>query len=173
MDNLQQPSLTSAYLTSFTQWIPNPCDNFNIYLYTLTSFAGISAHQFLFKHGEWHMKAPLLVRLYIAVTFLTTIFAISPQGTQVGIRRTTFANITFLVSLFSSIGIYRVFFHRLRRFPGPFLARVSKLWHVWKCVKSRSQNHIVLDELHKQYGDFVRTGEFGLTLTMNYFPPLT
>ncbi|PVI04480.1 cytochrome P450 [Periconia macrospinosa] len=69
-----------------------------------------------------------------------------------------------MTSLFSSIGVYRVFFHKLRSFPGPYLARVSKLWHVWKCVKSRSRNHLILDDLYKQYGDFVRTGPREITV---------
>lgn len=58
--------------------------------------------------------------------------------------------------LFGSITIYRLYFHRLNRFPGPRLAAVTKLWHVWQCRDSR--NHQVLEKLHQEYGSFVRTG---------------
>lgn len=61
--------------------------------------------------------------------------------------------------------IYRLFFHPLRRFPGPVLARVSKLWHVFHCINSR--NYLLLDKLHLQYGEFVRTGESGFTLVIS------
>jgi hypothetical protein len=63
----------------------------------------------------------------------------------------------YLLSLFSSITIYRLFFHSLRKFPGPVGARISKLWHAWHAGSSK--NHIVLDRLYHQYGTFVRTGE--------------
>lgn len=53
---------------------------------------------------------------------------------------------------------WRILLHRLRRFPGPFWAVVSKFWHVIKCLQTNSQNHLILDGLHQKYGDFVRTG---------------
>ncbi|KAJ5291528.1 cytochrome P450 [Penicillium angulare] len=59
--------------------------------------------------------------------------------------------------MLSSIIIYRLFFHRLRHFPGPRLGAASKLWSVYKCRDSR--NHLFLDELNKKYGTFVRTGQ--------------
>lgn len=63
----------------------------------------------------------------------------------------------YLVTLFTSMTAYRLFFHRLRRFPGPFGARVSKIWHAWQ-VRS-SENHLVMDKIYHQYGTFARTGE--------------
>ena len=63
---------------------------------------------------------------------------------------------TYLSSLFVSIITYRTMFHRLHHFPGPALAKFSKLWHVAHCLGSK--NHLLLDGLHKTYGDFVRTG---------------
>jgi hypothetical protein len=59
--------------------------------------------------------------------------------------------------LFSSITIYRIFFHQLKRFPGPRLASLTKLWHVWKCRDSRG--HLVLQAWYEEYGEFVRTGK--------------
>lgn len=64
--------------------------------------------------------------------------------------------VSYVVGLFGSIGVYRTFFHRLRHFPGPRGAALSKLWQVWKCRDSN--NHLILDDLYKRYGPFVRTG---------------
>lgn len=61
-----------------------------------------------------------------------------------------------LAGLFGSVCIYRIYFHRLRKFPGPQVAAFSKPWHAWACRDSR--NHLVLDSLHQQYGTFVRAG---------------
>ncbi|KAL9105897.1 MAG: hypothetical protein Q9227_009008 [Pyrenula ochraceoflavens] len=68
----------------------------------------------------------------------------------------------YFVGLFVSITLYRLFFHRLRNFPGPKLAAVSKLYHVWQCLDSR--NHQVLEDWHRQYGAFVRTGPAEITI---------
>lgn len=64
----------------------------------------------------------------------------------------------FTLSLATSILIYRAFFHRLRRFPGPFAARLTKLWSVYKSAKSMKY-FLVLEDVHKKYGDVVRTGK--------------
>ncbi len=69
---------------------------------------------------------------------------------------------TYFGSLFFSIVVYRVFFHRTRHFPGPKLAAVSKFYHTLHATDSRQ--HLFLDRLHKQYGDFVRTGPNEITI---------
>jgi Holliday junction resolvasome RuvABC ATP-dependent DNA helicase subunit len=66
------------------------------------------------------------------------------------------------------MGIYRVFFHRLRGYPGPFLAKLSQLWRVWRNL--REENYLVLDELHRTYGEYVRVGMY---VSMNQFVPET
>ncbi|KAL9122404.1 MAG: hypothetical protein Q9187_001041 [Circinaria calcarea] len=68
----------------------------------------------------------------------------------------------YALSLLTSIVIYRKGFHRLRKFPGPFMAGVTKLWHTANTLDS--QNHILLDGLHEKYGDFVRTGPTEITI---------
>ena len=64
---------------------------------------------------------------------------------------------SYIISLFSSIVIYRLFFHRLRDFSGPRLAAVSKLWHIFKC--GHGKNFRILEDTHRQYGQVVRTGK--------------
>ena len=59
----------------------------------------------------------------------------------------------YVVPLFASIVTYHVFFfHRLYDFPGPLLARVSKLWHVYHT--RHSLNHQLMQRLFLQYGPF-------------------
>ncbi|RWA10857.1 hypothetical protein EKO27_g4259 [Xylaria grammica] len=69
---------------------------------------------------------------------------------------------SYAAGLFSSIVIYRKYFHRLRRFPGPRLAAVTKLWHVWKGLDGK--NHLLLEDLFKRYGPIIRTGPEELTI---------
>ena len=82
------------------------------------------------------------------------------QESATGLERIRLCSLafgTYIVSLFSSIIVYRLFFHPLRHFPGPTLAAASKLRHVFKC--RHGKNFRVLEDAHHQYGNFVRTGE--------------
>lgn len=127
-------------------------------------FLGIAAHLCIFIRGEWHVEAPQLVVGH-ALVFLCVAMCRSFLRDSVWlcplVDGLVLASVAYLPGLFASIFVYRVSpFHRLTAagFPGPFGARVSKLWHVWACRYSK--NHEVLDRLHQEYGDFVRTGEF-------------
>lgn len=52
--------------------------------------------------------------------------------------------------------IYRLFISPLARFPGPFWARTTNLWHMKVILAGRE--HIALYELHARYGPVVRIG---------------
>lgn len=119
---------------------------------------GIISHLAYFIHGEHHRQA---FRYFIA--FLT--FPVIATATQVifglsvasAIRQTAVFYATYLTGIYSSLFVYRAFFHRLHSFPGPFGAKTSKLWHVWK-VAPNIDNYKHLARMHAKYGTVVRTG---------------
>ena len=121
--------------------------------------AGVVAHHALFIRGEWHLEGPKVILGHIIVSslawwcFLRQESATLPEN----IRLCSLVFGSYLISLFSSIIVYRLFFHPLRHFPGPKLAAASKLWHVFKC--RHRKNFRVLEDARRQYGQFVRTGE--------------
>jgi len=120
--------------------------------------AGFASHLLYFIRGEHHMNAPTLFYAYISLalgTLLCQVY-ISEYLYAQAVQNTTAITGAYALSLFTSMTIYRTCFHRLHSFPGPFLARVSKLWHVYHV--RHSQNHLLLHSLHKKYGSFVRTG---------------
>ena len=123
--------------------------------------AGLFSHNVVFIHGEWHMQAPMLLRLYLSLALLTLAMEIwtTRVGIAIALGRTAAIICSYGTALLASMTLYRVIFHRLRNFPGPRWAPVSKFWHVTRCFQTGSQNHLILDDLHKKYGDFVRTGE--------------
>lgn len=66
--------------------------------------------------------------------------------------------IAFTGGLLLSVGTYRVVFHRLRRFPGPFAAKFTKFYGL--CLAAKNvQYQEELSLLHQKFGDFVRTGK--------------
>ncbi|OAP62019.1 hypothetical protein AYL99_04222 [Fonsecaea erecta] len=75
-------------------------------------------------------------------------------------RSTMFAVITFplieLAALGLSIALYRLFFHPLRRFPGPWSAKLTKWTGAYWA--STGKLHEIIPALHEKYGDVVRIG---------------
>lgn len=116
----------------------------------------VTLHLGLFIRGEWHLHAASIFLAHTLVLIL--LFAkqlVSAPAT--GYHGVVLPLLVYLCGLPVSIGVYRLYFHRLRSFPGPRLAALSKLWHVWLC--RNSQSHLVLDSWRQQYGTFVRTGQ--------------
>jgi cytochrome P450 len=62
--------------------------------------------------------------------------------------------VSALVAGLSYFIVYRLVFHPLSTVPGPFLARITKLWLVWHVRQGKS--HIFMPALHKHYGPIVR-----------------
>ncbi|KAL2851910.1 cytochrome P450 [Aspergillus pseudoustus] len=73
------------------------------------------------------------------------------------------ASCSFNLGMVASILVYRAFFHRLHHFPGPFMAKLTRLSAMMRSLE-RTQYHLDLEEMHRQYGDFVRTGPRELSI---------
>jgi cytochrome P450 len=58
-----------------------------------------------------------------------------------------------IVSVFSLV-IYRLYFHPLSRFPGPFLARITGFWRTYQYAQGNWHEDIL--KIHKKYGRVVR-----------------
>lgn len=127
-------------------------------------FYGSSVHLGVFIRGEWHLRTAHAVAIPLLLFCLGFLFWTAWLSAPVP-RYNTMAALLFLpyiMGLYGSLSIYRLVFHRLRKFPGPRLAALSKLWHVYQCRDSR--NHLVLDGLYKKYGTFVRSGKPSLQI---------
>ena len=121
--------------------------------------AGIAPHLGYFIHGEHHTESTSIVSLFLLAN--ATIFGAQirflGQGIALSIFRTTAISASYVIALWTSMVIYRLFFHRLRKFPGPLPARVSKLWHTYQSIP-KLDSFRWLAKLHEEYGDIVRTG---------------
>ncbi|KXJ88976.1 cytochrome P450 [Microdochium bolleyi] len=80
-----------------------------------------------------------------------------------GAGKAALVGTTFHATLLASIAAYRLLFHRCRQYPGPVGARVSRLYATYLSSKN-VQYHKELEEMHRQYGDLVRTGPREVTI---------
>lgn len=88
----------------------------------------------------------------LLVAHLSLGFSVFSAGLRVWLLATSFNGAVLL-----SMVVYRVFFHRLNQFPGPFPAKVTRFYSAYKVSQSLRYFEIVSGWKEK-YGDFVRTG---------------
>ncbi|PQE21592.1 cytochrome P450 protein [Rutstroemia sp. NJR-2017a WRK4] len=122
---------------------PNPDDIFSSKMALPLAIAGVSAHLLYWIHGEKSMKA-VRAWLWSYAAVNTPDCSMPPEH-------------ILLCPLFTSVVLYRLVFHRLRSFPGPFSLRISKLVAAYANIeKNRDVERIWA--LHKRYGNVIRVG---------------
>ena len=123
---------------------------------------GVLVHNGVFIRGEWHIRAPYVLLVHVLSPFvvLAVEYLTNSATLEASLRETAGMTISYAVCLSLSICIYRAFFHRLRTFSGPPLAKITKLWHVYNIWDGK--NHLFLEDLREKYGEIIRTGTSSL-----------
>lgn len=127
----------------------------NVYI---TSFViGCLVHILVFSRNEWDRRAPAIFSFFCALYIGS--FALLKLGLGYTIKgsllQTSALGCVLLGGLFTSLVIYRLFFHPLRAFPGPIGARITAFWSLKESTPDL-KFYLKLQKLHDQYGDFVR-----------------
>ena len=126
---------------------------------------GVVGHVAWFNRGEHHLYSTLYFQLFIVVlvisTFVTAYY--NDCATTDALRQSSKWFTSFFAGLYSSLLIYRVFLHRLNKFPGPLGSRASSFW--LSPSYSRIGPYQKVADLHKTYGEFVRIGPNDLSIT--------
>ncbi|KAL2200155.1 cytochrome P450 monooxygenase-like protein [Corynascus similis CBS 632.67] len=122
----------------------------------LAAASGVVAHLAVFRRGEWDTTSPSIFVFYF------TVFAGAILSIYTGIldiRLSALAQISgaHIGGLYTSMLVYRAFFHRLSKYPGPFLARLTNFYITAKSMK-KLHLYEEVQKLHEQYGDYVRLG---------------
>ncbi|RYP33768.1 hypothetical protein DL767_004635 [Monosporascus sp. MG133] len=133
---------------------------------------GIVLHLAVFRRGEWDLQAAKIaasaVLTYAAATASLVLYGFPAADDAVpSLRAASGAAgalfISGLVGIYGSMLVYRVLFHRLRRFPGPFAARLSNFYQAslyWRTYRL----DLEVQKLHQIYGDIVRIGPNELSI---------
>lgn len=119
-------------------------------------FAGLSSHAILAK-GEWDLVAwKYMLGLAMLQPLSFGVICKLGQTLANSALLVLLLDLSFFLPLILSLSIYRLFFHPLYNFPGPFRARLSMYWKMHALTKQAAYQ--VTQELHQEYGDLVRTG---------------
>lgn len=127
--------------------------------------AGGTSHLAFFIRGEWDGASSTLAPYYMEIEVVVLAIISRQWGLApwTVLSRFFALNFGYFLGLFGSIIICRAFFHPLRSFPGPPLAKLSTLWSISETVPD-FRFHVTVDEAHRRYGDFVRIRKHSLTL---------
>jgi tryprostatin B 6-hydroxylase len=128
----------------------------------LVGVFGILVHHIVFINNEWHMQGPRIIKTVIAAYAVLALLEARKTLSVAALGHAGLIVGSFVSCLLLSIAAYRLFAHRTRHFPGPRLAGLTKLWHMYQC--RNGQNHLVLERMHREYGEFVRTGPNEITV---------
>lgn len=96
----------------------------------------------------------------LAVAFLSLLVVIYTQVQSIYASTVLVSTYTFVYIISAALctAAYRLSpFHPLANFPGPWLWYISSLKLSWVSLQGR--RHLIIDELHRQYGPFVRIGK--------------
>ena len=137
------------------------------------SILGVSSHVSVFRNLPVEEYLNSLLGLYFASVLAIALayITITDLSLVPALVRVSWIAATFKVGLASSIAVYRLFFHRLHRFPGPVLAKLSRFYDAYLAGKTVQYN-VEIDKLHDTHGDFIRTGKY-LTKSENEKDGLT
>lgn len=137
-------------------------------LHAIAASCGVLSHLTYFIRGEHHKQAILFFKLAVLLpsTICVLLVHFTPFTVNQGARLTGSITATYLGALWGSMIFYRSFFHRLHHFPGPWLAKVSKLYHFFSIL--RLDSYRKLEGWHRKYGPVVRIGELLSVFAFDY-----
>ncbi|EGX91291.1 cytochrome P450 oxidoreductase, putative [Cordyceps militaris CM01] len=121
--------------------------------------AGHALHLLVFRRGEWDSAARDIM-VSAALLYVGAAVALHAASGPAGgswwasLHAATTLELAGMAGVFASMLAYRVWFHALCRYPGPWAARLSSLHLTYLSRRFRLFEELRL--LHEQYGDIVR-----------------
>ena len=126
--------------------------------YGVAAVLGVLSHIVYFRRGEHHKETLPYLQLFAAsipLSALALAHFLHFTYTQAILCAICIIG-SFLGGIWTSMIIYRAFFHRLNKFPGPWplkLTKFSQLVSTWSLDAFRRAYR-----QHQKFGNFVRTG---------------
>lgn len=126
------------------------------------AFLGLVFHNTFLRIVEVESFMYTLVTLgFISLIGIFALHLYAGLAPLAALVRVAVLSTSFNLAVFLSIGVYRFLFHRLRRFPGPALAKISRFYSAYKASRGLKYYKLV-SQWNEEYGDFIRTGEYSI-----------
>ncbi|KAJ0329441.1 hypothetical protein COL5a_003999 [Colletotrichum fioriniae] len=122
----------------------------------LAAGVGLLSHWGYFIRGHRSMEVFNILVVHGVALMLLFLKSVTSLGFIKGVTAHLAISSSYFAGLFTSIGIYRLLFHPLRRFPGPVPAKLMKPYIMW--LNRDWKLHEKYLEMHEKHGDFVRVG---------------
>ncbi|KAF4817324.1 Cytochrome P450 monooxygenase FCK2 [Colletotrichum tropicale] len=120
------------------------------------AITGLLSHWLYFINGPKSMDAAGIVVFHAIALSMLLARTVLSYGFYDGLVVYAAISGSYFAALYTSIGVYRIFFHPLRKFPGPFPARITKFYSMWANRDWKLHDRIL--KLHEKLGDVVRLG---------------
>ncbi len=132
----------------------------------LAAASGVSAHLAVFRKGEWDVASPSIFTFYFTM-FAAALSLFYFPSIHVFPGLVAQLVVCHVAGLYTSMLLYRAFFHRLSGYPGPVLARLTNFYIT---ALSMRKLHLFeeVQKLHGQYGDYVRLGKWDSQLRVHF-----
>lgn len=117
---------------------------------------GVLTHLLYFMHWIKDTESFNVVLGHINAISIVMFIEILARGHSGGLFAGFAVFLAYLDGLFTSMFIYRAFFHPLRHIPGPFMAKLTKFFGIYLTRNART--HEEYDDLIHEYGEIVRIG---------------
>lgn len=126
--------------------------------------AGVTSHLAFFRIGEHHLYSSRYVLTAITAFAISSIvqFYLFQLSSRDAVLRSLVIATSYFGGLYSSLLIYRILFHPLRKFSGPLGCKVSSAW--FATYVSRQDAFRQFLKLHNKYGPYVRIGSNDLSI---------
>jgi tryprostatin B 6-hydroxylase len=126
--------------------------------------AGALSYVGHFNRGEHHLHGVTYIQVHtVAIVGLAGLLYRLEFVLADAFLQTCVYDGVFLVGIYASLLVYRVFLHPLNVYPGPWTARITSFDMPFRIRKSKMYK--TLQELHGQHGNFVRIGTDELSIT--------
>lgn len=126
-------------------------------LATFCAFAGVVSHNTYWSKHEFDAEVPRILLGAILTHSALTVYFLRESSFLASSLYASILESSYVIALFASIAVYRLFRHPLKRFNGPYWARLTTWWKV-KHITKEGTHYALFDKLHRQYGDVVRSG---------------
>ena len=121
------------------------------------SILSVTSHYLVFCRIElWPFQLILLASLLLSIDVSLRISLSDTPIFPDAVKLAYIDMAACICGVLASIGVYRLFFHRLRHFPGPKSWALSKFAFVNADINGLRSTAV--HEAHRRYGDIVRTG---------------